>query len=160
MAEGNKTEMKKEWLSVIHVAVSRLRLDDEEYRAILKGRYGVHSAKDLTPSQGQDLIDHFKSLGFVPIRRNKVCKRCLPRPKRAAIPANVIYPVSPAQLAQIKHLKNDIKWWTVDGFSGWLKRYFNITRIQTSTEASSVIHALLRLWRSQSRCRCSLIKES
>lgn len=157
MAEGNKTEMKKEWLAVIHVAAARLRLGDEEYRAILKDRYDVRSARDLSAIQGQDLINHFKSLGFTPIQRNKACKRCLPRPKRDAIPANVVYPVSPAQLAQIKQLREDIKWRSIDGFYGWLKKYFNLRLIQTSAEASSVIYALLRIWRSQNGCKCSFV---
>jgi len=158
MAEGKKTEMKKEWLAVIHVAATQLGLADEEYRNVLTDRYGVNSAKDLTPAQGQDLIDHFRGLGFVPARRARVCKRCLRPPRRDAIPANVIYPASSAQIAQIRQLKNDIKWWSPDGFYGWLKRYFKIGKIQTSAEASSVIYALLRLWRSQNGCRCSLVR--
>ncbi|NLW36254.1 MAG: DUF1018 domain-containing protein [Syntrophorhabdus aromaticivorans] len=159
MAERNKTLMKKSWLAVIHVAAVQLGLTDEEYRAILKRRYGVRSARDLTSAQGKDLIDYFKSLGFLPVRRVRTCTRCLPRPKRDAIPMDVVYPASPGQLAKIKRLRDDIKWWTVDGFSGWLKRYFNIERIQTSIEASQVIYGLLRLWRSQNKCKCSLIKE-
>jgi hypothetical protein len=159
MAEKGKSEMKNNWLTVIHVAAVRLGLADEDYRAMLKQRYGVCSAKDLTAAQGKDLIDYFKTLGFVAVRRNKICKRCAPRPKREAIPTDVIYPVSTGQMAKITQLRKDIKWRTVDGFSGWLLRYFNIKKIQTSVEASSVIYGLMRLWRSQNKCRCSLIKD-
>lgn len=157
--EDEGSGMKKRWLALIHIAQMQLNLTDEAYRSILRERYGVKSAKKLTPAQGKDLIDHFKYLGFVPVRRNKICKFCIPRPKRDTIPTNTIYPVSPAQKAKIERLKKDIKWKTFDGFSRWLRRYFKIEEIRTSVEASSVIFGLLRLWRSEHKCHCSLIKK-
>jgi hypothetical protein len=137
----------------------QLSLSDDEYRRMLRERYGVKSAKDLMPAQGKDLVLYFKTLGFMPVRRNKVCARCTPRPKKDAIPVNVVYPVSPGQLAKIKQLQNDIKWRAKDGFSRWLLRYFNIKTIQTSVEASAVIWALLKLWRSQRKCSCVLVNK-
>lgn len=151
--------MKRSWLAVIHLARVQLSLSDAEYRLILKDRYGVKSAKDLTPDQGKDLVSHFRTLGFIPVPRNKPCKRCAPRPKREVIPAGVVYPASPGQLAKINRLKDDIEWRAADGFSRWLLRYFNIKVIQTSVEASSVIWALLKLWRSQHKCSCVLVNK-
>jgi hypothetical protein len=161
MAIAGETGMKKNWLAVIHVAKTQLSLTEEEYRDILKERFNVRSAKELTPEQGKDLMDHFKSIGFLPTRRGngKACALCVPRTKRDPIPENVIYPVSPGQSAKIKQLKESIKWFTVDGFTAWLLRYFNIKKIQTSAEASAVIWALLKLWRNQRRCSCVLVNK-
>lgn len=151
--------MKKAWLALIHVAQVQLNLSDTAYRAMLKERYGVSSAKDLAPSQGEDLIDYFKGLGFTPVRKAKPCTFCAPRPPRETIPMNITYAASPGQLSMIKRLRNDIRWRTAAGFTRWLKKYFGIIEIKTSIEASQVIYALKGLWRSQHKCSCSLIKE-
>jgi hypothetical protein len=152
-----RTEMKKSWLVVIHVGKTQLNMTDGEYRDLLKKRYGVTTARDLVPAQGADLIEHFKSLGFQPWSRKKRCTFCAPRPRRDKIPENVVYTASPQQLALIRRLRDDIRWYTVDGFKGWLKRYFGLTEIKVSTDASMVITALKGLWRSQHKCRCSLM---
>jgi len=151
------TEMKKNWLATIHIAKTWLNMTDDTYRAMLKTRYGVNSARDLTAAQGNDLMDYLRSLGFTPPAKKRRCTFCAPRPPREAIPENVIYPASQAQLATIRRLRNDIRWRTENGFKGWLKRYFKISSIQTSIEASMVITALKGLWRNQHNCRCSLV---
>lgn len=154
-----RTQMKKNWLAVIHVARVQLNLTDNEYRDLLKKRYGVTSARDLAAEQGKDLIDYLKSLGFRPLSRKRACTFCAPRPPRDKIPEDVVYSASPQQLAMIRRLRDDIRWYTVDGFKGWLRRYFGLTEIKVSTDASMVITALKGLWRSQHKCRCSLITE-
>lgn len=151
------TEMKKNWLAIIHVAKTQFNMTDSDYRGLLKARYGVTSARDLAPAQGKDLIDYFKSLGFRAQGKNTTCTFCAPRPKREKISEDVVYTASPRQLALIRRLKDDIRWYTADGFQGWLKRYFNITEISLSTDASMVITGLKGLWRSQHKCRCSLM---
>lgn len=152
-----RTEMKKSWLVVIHVGKTQLNMTDGEYRDLLKKRYGVTTARDLVPAQGKDLIEHFKSLGFRPRIREKMCTFCTPRPRRGKIPEGVVYTASPQQIALIRRLRDDIRWYTADGFKGWLKRYFGLTEIKVSTDASMVITALKGLWRSQHKCRCSLM---
>ena len=149
--------MKKNWLAVIHVAQLQLNLSDELYRTILKERYGVNSAKDLAPAQGEDLINHFKTRGFKPLRRQKRCTFCAPRPPRETIPTNIVYPVSDQQMAMIQRIRDDIRWGTSDGFIRWLKKYFGIIEIKTSIQASQAIYALKGLWRSQHKCKCSLM---
>lgn len=156
-----RTEMKRSWLSLIHVGKTQLNMTDGEYRDLLKKRYGVTTAKDLAPAQGKDLIEHFKTLGFQPQTRERTCTFCAPRPCREKkIPEGVVYTASPQQLALIRRLKEDIRWYTVDGFKGWLRRYFGITEIRLSTDASMVITALKGLWRSQHKCTCRLIQEN
>lgn len=154
-----QTEMKKSWLSLIHVGKTQLNMTDSEYRELLRKRYGVITARDLAPAQGKDLIEHFRSLGFQPQERKKVCAFCLPRPQREKIPEGVVYAASPRQLALIRRLRDDIRWYGADGFNNWLRRYFGITEIKVSTDASMVITALKGLWRSQHKCRCSLMTD-
>lgn len=48
----------------IHIAKKELTLDDEMYRHILNDRYRKSSSKDLSYSQAEDLIRHFKRLGW------------------------------------------------------------------------------------------------
>lgn len=155
-----QTEMKRNWLAIIHVGKTQLNLTDGEYRELLKTRYGVTSARDLAPAEGKDLIEYFRSIGFQPHDKKKTCTFCAPRPRRERIPEDVVYSASPQQLALIRRLKDDIRWYTADGFTGWLKRYFGMTEIRLSTEASMVITAMKGLWRSQHRCTCSLIEKS
>ena len=62
-------------IKLIHIGKNSLRLDRDEYRMILRERYGVGSSKDLTTGQASDLLEYFKGLGFP-----------LQPPKRAPLP--------------------------------------------------------------------------
>ncbi|MBI1262973.1 MAG: DUF1018 domain-containing protein [Rhizobiales bacterium] len=55
--------------SKVHVAKKALALDDETYRLILDTRYGKRSSADLTDAQLTELVEHFKSLGFKPVKK-------------------------------------------------------------------------------------------
>jgi hypothetical protein len=58
-------EIQRKQIVLIHIAKSQLSLDDETYRHILKDRYrGKKSSKELSYSQAEDLIRHFKGLGW------------------------------------------------------------------------------------------------
>ncbi len=50
----------------IHIAKKQLGLSDDEYRAILSGRGGADSAKDLDHAGRQRVLDYFKTRGFKP----------------------------------------------------------------------------------------------
>ena len=50
----------------IHIAKKQLDLSDDEYRAILSGRGGADSAKDLDHAGRQRVLDYFKTRGFKP----------------------------------------------------------------------------------------------
>jgi phage gp16-like protein len=50
----------------IHIAKKQLNLSDDEYRAILSGRGGADSAKDLDHAGRQRVLDYFKTRGFKP----------------------------------------------------------------------------------------------
>lgn len=135
----------------IHTAISRLLLDDQDYRALLKDRYGATTCKALTRAQGADLVHYFKTLGFGKEPKRKFdCWYCKPRPKDTRpIPEGVIYPVSSAQLAVIDELSRAIAWSDPAGFEKWLAKYFHISKVEWSPQASAVIVALKGLLRSR-----------
>jgi hypothetical protein len=139
-------------IRAIQTGRSVLSLGPMAYMDMLKERYRVTSTKELTEDQGRDLIEHFRSLGFGRKKRKWTCNLCMPRKKREGIPENVIYPASPSQLGLIDELKKAVKWNHPDGFRLWLKKYFDLTEIKTSPEASLVIVALKGLIRSQKKC--------
>lgn len=57
-------------LKLIHVAKRELRMDEDDYRALLLRASGQTSAKALTPAGAQAVIDEMKRLGFKPVNRN------------------------------------------------------------------------------------------
>ena len=57
-------------LAKIHIAKKELGWSDDIYRDILQTRYKVDSAAKLNRFQGDDLIRHFKGLGFKIRKKN------------------------------------------------------------------------------------------
>jgi hypothetical protein len=51
-------------LAKIHIAKRDLKLSDPLYRGFINVLFGETSAKDLTHEQIEELLDHFKSLGW------------------------------------------------------------------------------------------------
>ncbi len=54
-------------LAKIHIAKQELGLDDATYRGILRERYQLDSAANLSPAQAADLIALFRAKGWRPI---------------------------------------------------------------------------------------------
>lgn len=134
-------------IKLIHVAISKLRIEDHVYRQILHDRYGVRTCKDLSYEQASDLIDHFKRMGFR--IKKKSCSLCRPRSWREKPADNITYLVSQEQLRMIDHLRQDIHWKYHDGYWRWLRNHMGIERIRTSLEASKVIEGLKAILKSQ-----------
>lgn len=56
---------QKQWIRMIHVAKTKLNLDDERYRALLTGACGVESSKEIkTWKQYDAVMASFAKLGF------------------------------------------------------------------------------------------------
>lgn len=53
----------------IEIAKKALGLDDDAYRDILERLFGKRSRTKLTNAQLVDLVEHFKTLGFKPVRK-------------------------------------------------------------------------------------------
>lgn len=68
MAKFNK---KANLIKLIHVAKTKLALDDEVYRDILTSTTGKDSSKLLTPAQLETVLDRLKQLGFAVESKDK-----------------------------------------------------------------------------------------
>jgi hypothetical protein len=128
-------------IKIIKTAQARLGLSDDEYRAILAGRYQKESCKALTYTEASRLIDYFKTLGFVIPPR----KRYTAASRRGPLPGNVVALPTRAQLDMVDALAGKIAWRFDDGCQRWLKKYHRIDRIKTDQEASNVIEGLKKL---------------
>ena len=51
-------------LAKVHIAKRDLKLTDPLYRGFLNVLFGRSSARDLTHEQVEELLEHFKSLGW------------------------------------------------------------------------------------------------
>lgn len=60
---GNKQK------AIIHIAKQQLKLNDMNYRSLLQS-VGVNSSRELTWWQYQQLLGHFKVLGFEVVSKN------------------------------------------------------------------------------------------
>lgn len=59
-----KFNKKTNLIKLIHVAKTKLGLDDDVYRDILESTTGKTSSKLLTPAQLEAVLDRLKQLGF------------------------------------------------------------------------------------------------
>lgn len=58
------TASKKKYIQLIHVAKSKLGLDDDVYRDILTNETGKNSTKDMTITELVRVLNRLKSSGF------------------------------------------------------------------------------------------------
>ena len=66
-----KFNKKLNLIKLIHVAKTKLGLDDEVYRDILESTTGKTSSKLLTPAQLEAVFDRLKQLGFEVVSKDK-----------------------------------------------------------------------------------------
>ncbi len=79
-------------LATIHIRKDKLKLGEEAYRALLKSRYGVESAKDLDMEQYADLLGHMKTLEAADARGRSICRLiCGSGPSPVLIPPGRVY---------------------------------------------------------------------
>ena len=102
-------------LAKIHIAKKELALDDDSYRAVLKGMTGKTSAKDLTETEALNLLAYFKRIGWKP-KTAKVGKRPNPPLDKAALIGKI-----EAQLAEAQR-----PWAYADGMA---KRMFAVEKL-------------------------------
>lgn len=154
-AEARKIDSTQ--IKLLHIAKAKLKITDEEYRALLIqfsptswDMDPAHpSCKAMTYKEASALIDHLKKKGFKIIRRGDpdvVAQGQAHRPaptKRKPLPPSITQLVTTEQLRMILHLKADIRWRIMpDGYERWIKKYMKIERVATAKQAQKVIEAL------------------
>ncbi len=132
-------------IRAIHVALPRRGLGDDDYRDLLRERYGVDTCKALTRRQASDLL---AALG-----------RALPRPPGARRPRErqpsprtapaAVRMITPAQRRLIGELAGEVAWRKPGGYQAWLRRTMSLERVSTAADASRVIEGLKAMRRRQ-----------
>ena len=138
-------------VQIIHTAVTKLGMDDDDYRTILQGHYKKKSSKELTYVQASNLIDYFKTLGFkIPPRKRATANNPAHYPGRRGTPAgNVFVLPTREQLDMIDALVAKIAWRLEGGFNLWMKKYLKIDRIKSLSDAQRVIEGLKKMLEHQ-----------
>lgn len=133
-------------VKAVHVALHRLGIGDDEYRAMLKD-WNVTTCKDLTRRQASDLIARLgRPLANPPGSRPKpAAKRRISNPAETP-PAEdgdgVIRLSTNAQRNLIHGLAGEIAWESDDGFRRWLARSLGLDRVRTHDDATRAIQGL------------------
>lgn len=132
MKIGNKEK------SLIHVAKTKLNLDDDRYRDLLRSTCGVESSTELTFDLYDKLMKRFKELGFHFQPKNGRRKQ----PYLTAPDRNPDGLPSPAQLQKINELYGQLGWNENERRVGLNKRVIKKPWPQTRTEANKITEAL------------------
>lgn len=141
---------------LIHLAKTQLGLSEDEYQQAIGAQTHAKkwSSKDLTYVEADGLINYFKTLGFVIVRkyhspdRGNFRRTRGDRPKGKA-PHNVFFLPSIEQMEMVETLAGKVRWRFEDGYLRWLSKYMRIQRITTAEQASKVIEGLKKLLEHQ-----------
>lgn len=117
----------------IHIAKQQLKLSDEIYRDILFSLFKVESCVDLTSRQADQLLKHFKTLGWRQKKR-----------KKARIHAPLELPTL-EQLRHLKYLYEELDWTEQQRQMGFNKRMCGKPWPQTRAEANKIIEAIKKM---------------
>lgn len=133
-------------IRAIHVALPRRGLDDDEYRGLLRDRYGVDTCKALTRRQASELLVTLgRALPQPPGGQRKPRRR----QPRAKTPSNVRRMITPAQRELIETLAREIDWREPGGYRRWLRKSLSLDRVSTAAQAAQVIEGLKAMRRRQ-----------
>lgn len=120
-------------LAVVHVARKELRLDEDQYRALLRAECGVESAAQLDDAMFSRLMKRFEKLGFVSTAKQQRRDRRVRRP--AAL-------ITTEQQALIDQLFRKLGWDEPSRRMGFSKRCCRKSFPQTRGDANRVIEGL------------------
>lgn len=129
----------KQLIALVHVAKARLRMSDEDYRALLSRVAGVESSKQLDEDTFEAVMTEFERLGFDRGQRGSPRSR---EPHRTAEFA------SAAQLAKLRSL-----WQTFTGrddeiaLGRWLEKHLRVShpRFLRAADAGKAIAIVERM---------------
>lgn len=121
--------------ALLHVAKTELRLDDDDYRALLYAEAGVESSKDLDLQGFERVLARFEQLGFR-VKRRAPHGRARNRDPHAL--------VTPAQLKKLGDLYQELGW-EKNRQVGFNRRVCGRPWPQTRADANKVIEALKKM---------------
>lgn len=132
-----KFNKKTNLIKLIHVAKTKLGLDDDVYRDILESTTGKTSSKLLTPAQLEAVLDRLKQLGFE-VESNKTGVKNL---------------ASDAQSKLIRHLwlqlyhAGQVKNGSEKALAKFIENRVKVSALQfLSTESADMVINHLRQW--------------
>ena len=131
-------------IKLIHVMLTRQKIDDDDYRALLESLYGVDTCKNLTRQQANELLTR---LGAGQKPQPAQAAKPKPAPPRRRDP-NVVALATPAQHQLIRELIHEVKWRMqppAAAYAAWLQRNQSLDKVRTTTEAAKVIRGLKAL---------------
>ena len=145
MPEISGKPITKAQVRAIHVALSRNKIDDAEYRERLRRGWGVASCTELSRKQASGLL---RSLG-VALKNPPGERPRPPNPRPARLPDNVLRLATPEQRRLITELAMEIVWREEDGFERWLQHNLRIDAVRSAADAVLVIEGLKNMARRQ-----------
>lgn len=131
----------QEWMSVIHVAKTKLGLSDDEYRDTLQRVTGKRSAAKLNDRQCRLVMAEFERLGFKTTAR--------PQPEQVVQPGDGSEPVTQRQMAKMLTLYEALGWDDAERRRGFAKRQCGQPWPQTRADAQRVIEGLRAIGKRQ-----------
>ena len=133
-----KFNKKANLIKLIHVAKTKLGLEDDVYRDILESTTGKTSSKLLTPAQLEAVLDRLKQLGFEVESKNKTGVKNL---------------ASDAQSKLIRHLwlqlydAGQVKNGSEKALAKFIENRVKVSALQfLSTESADMVINHLRQW--------------
>ena len=129
-------------VKLIHVMLTRQKIDDDDYRTLLESLYGVDTCKNLTRKQANELLTRLGA-GQKP----KPAQAAKPAPPRRRDP-NVVALATPAQHRLIRALIHEVKWRMqppAAAYAAWLQHNQSLDKVRTTTEAAKVVRGLKAL---------------
>ena len=140
MAESRHID--KTQIKLIHIAIAKLKISDEDYRRELLTRYFAASCTELSYDEATDFINHLKTRGFRIITRRREGNGTLRKRKEASQFPNITQLPSPEILRHIEHLRDDIRWFAHDRGLKFIQKYLKKDRPSTMKEAIRLVEVL------------------
>ncbi|WP_277560665.1 gp16 family protein [Acinetobacter beijerinckii] len=135
MAKFNK---KANLIKLIHVAKTKLALDDEVYRDILTSTTGKESSKLLTPAQLETVLDRLKQLGFAVESKDKAGVKNLASDAQSKLIRHLWL-----QLHEAGHVKNGSE----KALAKFVENRVKVSALQfLSSESADMVINHLRQW--------------
>ena len=120
-------------LAKIHIAKRDLKLTDPLYRGFLNVLFGQGSARDLTQEQVEELLEHFKSLGWKSEYTKSEMGRKQSEPKAPPSHGSGRKPATMAQIGLIVYLWEHgpgIRHKSMQALEHFLNHHFHIAELK------------------------------